>query len=286
MRFRNSLAQCSAIRVLKAAALRYSELPGAFANTTMASTPTATELPLNPGRKLIAPLWHTIVFVLFLAGYAYYGRTSGARIEGHHLSSKVSLYLFMILLELILVAYVWFLGVKPAGGSIGAVIGGKWNSIGDVLRDIGVAFLFWLVVIVVLVGLQSSIGKSPQTAKAVVMLAPGTLAEMIVWVILSVTAGICEEFIFRGYLQKQFLAITSSDVAAVGVQAVLFGIAHSYQGVKSIVTITVYGALFGILAVHRKSLRPGMIQHAAQDSFAGLAFGLLKRLGKLPVGLF
>src|SRR5580692_11620935 len=141
----------------------------------MATTPVATELPLVPGRKLIAPLWHTIVFVLFLIGYAYYGRTSVTRIEGHHLSSKVSLYLFMILLELILVSYVWFLGVKPAGGSFRALIGGKWNSVGDVLRDIGVAFLFWLVVIVMLVGLQISIGKSPQTAKAAFMLAPGSL---------------------------------------------------------------------------------------------------------------
>jgi membrane protease YdiL (CAAX protease family) len=103
---------------------------------------------------------------------------------------------------------------------------------------------------------------------------------------LSATAGICEEFIFRGYLQKQFQAITGSDAAAVALQAVLFGIAHSYQGVKSMVTITVYGALFGILAVYRKSLRPGMIQHAMQDSFAGLAFGLLKHLGRLPAVLF
>jgi uncharacterized protein len=252
----------------------------------MATTPAETDLPVNPGRKLVAPLWHTIVFVLFLFGYAFHGRTTVGRVEGMHLTSKVPLYLFMMLLELILVSYVWFLGVKPAGGSFRDLIGGKWSSIGDVLRDIGVAFLFWLIVIVVLVGLQFSIGKSPQTTEAVYMLAPGRLSEMIVWVILSVTAGVCEEFIFRGYLQRQFLAITGAEAAAVALQAVFFGMAHSYQGVKSMVTVTVYGALFGMLAVYRGSLRPGMIQHAAQDSFAGLAFGLLKRLGKLPAILF
>src|SRR5271156_1020380 len=252
----------------------------------MATTPAATDLQPNPERKLIASLWHTIVFVLFILGYAYYGRTTVPRIESLHLQSKVSLYLFMILLELLLLSYVWFLGVKPAGGSFRGLIGGKWNTFADVLRDIGAAFLFWLVVIVMLVGLQFSIGKSPQTAKAVFMLAPGSVLEMIVWVILSATAGFCEEFIFRGYLQKQFHAITGSDAAAVAIQAGCFGIAHSYQGVKSMVTITVYGALFGILAVHRKSLRPGMIQHAMQDSFAGLGFALLKRLGKVPSVLF
>jgi membrane protease YdiL (CAAX protease family) len=248
----------------------------------MATTPAETDLPLNSGRKLIAPLWHTIVLLLFLIGYAFHGRTTVAHVEGMHLTSKVPLYLFMILLELSLVSYVWFLGVKPAGGSFSALIGGKWNSAGHVLRDIGVAFQFWLVVIVVLVGLNFTIGQSPESARAVFMLAPGNLSEMIVWVILSVTAGVCEEFIFRGYLQKQFLAITGSDAAAVALQAVFFGIAHSYQGVKSMATITVYGALFGMLAVYRKSLRPGMIQHAAQDSFAGLGLALLKHLGKLP----
>jgi uncharacterized protein len=248
----------------------------------MATTSVETNLHPNPKRKLIAPLWHTIVFVLFILGYACYGRTTVPRIESLHLQSKVTLYLFMILLELLLVAYVWFLGVRPAGGSFRALIGGKWSTFPDVLRDIGVALLFWMVVIVLLAGLQLSMGKSPQTAKAVFMLAPGSLPEMIVWLILSATAGFCEEFVFRGYLQKQFRAITGSDAAAVVLQAVCFGIAHSYQGVKSMVTITVYGALFGILAIYRNSLRPGMIQHTMQDSFAGLAIALLKRLGKLP----
>src|SRR5277367_758275 len=252
----------------------------------MTTTASATDLQPNPERKLIAPLWHTIVFVVFILVYAYYGRTNVPRIESLHLQNKVSLYLFMILLELLLVAYVWFLGVKPVGGSFRALIGGKWSSFVDVLRDIGVACLFWLVVIVMLVGLQLSIGKSPQTAKAAFMLAPGNLPEIILWLVLSATAGFCEEIVFRGYLQKQFHAITGSDAAAVTMQAVCFGIAHSYQGVKSIVTITVYGALFGIFAIYRKSLRPGMIQHAMQDSFAGLGLALLKRLGKLPAAYF
>ena len=49
------------------------------------------------------------------------------------------------------------------------------------------------------------------------------------------------------------------------------------------ITITVYGALFGILAVYLKSLRPGMIQHVMQDTSAGIIGALfLKRLGKTP----
>jgi hypothetical protein len=45
------------------------------------------------------------------------------------------------------------------------------------------------------------------------------------------------------------------------------------------VTITVYGALFGALAVMRKSLRPGMMQHAAQDTLTGIVVSLLSKHG-------
>ncbi|MBZ5510084.1 MAG: CPBP family intramembrane metalloprotease [Acidobacteriia bacterium] len=93
---------------------------------------------------------------------------------------------------------------------------------------------------------------------------------------LSATAGFCEEIMFRGYLQKQFLAATRSTAAAIVLQAVIFGIAHAYQGGRRIILIAVYGALFGMLAAWRKSLRPGMIQHTLQDSVSGIAFRLLK----------
>ena len=86
---------------------------------------------------------------------------------------------------------------------------------------------------------------------------------------------------FRGYLQRQFLAWSGRVEVAVALQAVVFGIGHLYQGWKGALTITLYGAMFGILAVMRKSLRPGMIQHAMQDSFTGIVGSLLIKHGRL-----
>jgi hypothetical protein len=43
------------------------------------------------------------------------------------------------------------------------------------------------------------------------------------------------------------------------------------------ITIAIYGALFGVLAVRRKSLRPGIMQHTGQDVLAGLAANLLSK---------
>src|SRR5437899_10986878 len=94
--------------------------------------------------------------------------------------------------------------------------------------------------------------------------------ELTFWIALSVTAGICEETIFRGYLQRQFMALTKSAPAGILLSAATFGAAHTYQGFRMVILIGLYGAMFGILAYWRGSVRPGMIAHAWQDSLNGV----------------
>jgi membrane protease YdiL (CAAX protease family) len=108
-------------------------------------------------------------------------------------------------------------------------------------------------------------------------LVPHGRLELVLWVILSVTAGICEEAIFRGYLQRQLLALTGNAPAAIAGAAVIFGAGHIYQGYRGAVVIACYGAMFGVLAHWRKSVRPGMLAHAWQDTISGIAAGLLRR---------
>jgi membrane protease YdiL (CAAX protease family) len=113
--------------------------------------------------------------------------------------------------------------------------------------------------------------------EAAKFLLPQTPAEMVVWVVLATSAGFCEELIFRGYLQRQFLALTQSAAAAVALQGIVFGLGHLYQGGRAAIVISVYGAMFGALAVMRKSLRPGMMQHATQDTVSGIAAHFLAK---------
>jgi hypothetical protein len=94
--------------------------------------------------------------------------------------------------------------------------------------------------------------------------------ELTFWIALSVTAGICEETIFRGYLQRQFMALTKSAPAGILLSAATFGGAHAYQGFRMMILIALYGAMFGILAYWRGSVRPAMIAHAWQDSLNGV----------------
>jgi membrane protease YdiL (CAAX protease family) len=81
---------------------------------------------------------------------------------------------------------------------------------------------------------------------------------------MAATSGFCEEFVFRGYFLKQFSAWTASVPIGVTLQAVLFGAAHP------LLVIIVSGVLFGVLALWRNSLRPGMVAHAWADIFGGI----------------
>ena len=83
-------------------------------------------------------------------------------------------------------------------------------------------------------------------------------------------AGIGEEVVFRGYLQRQFWSLSRSLPSAIALQAGVFGSAHVYQGWKLAIGITAYGFAFGLLAAWRKSLLPGILAHAVTDIIGGI----------------
>jgi len=92
---------------------------------------------------------------------------------------------------------------------------------------------------------------------------PHTPVEALVWIVVCCTAGFVEEIVFRGYLQRRI---------GVPLQAIVFGIAHGYQGVRSVIAIAVIGLAFGVVAKLRRGLVPGMLTHAALDLYALAAF--------------
>jgi membrane protease YdiL (CAAX protease family) len=227
-------------------------------------------------RSRIAPVWHTVVFLIVVIGLAIVQGHQQPSLENAHLSSRLPLYGAMIAFELALFLYVW-LGLRLAGTQVREVIGGRWASVADVARDVGIAVLFWLIVAGVLLTLEKFLGENTTGLGAVKTLLPQGPLEIAVWIVLCTTAGFCEEFIFRGYLQRQLLALTGRVDLAIVFQAIVFGLAHMYQGFKGVITISIYGAMFGLLAAMRKSLRPGMMQHASQDIFSGIVGGILAR---------
>jgi membrane protease YdiL (CAAX protease family) len=245
----------------------------------MAADEISLPPPQPPARATaVAPAWHTIVFVIVLIGFSSLQSLPRFAAMAATEPSRIPTYLLTVAFELLMLGYIW-LGLRRYKVPMRELIGGKWNRFSDFLLDVGVALIFWIAVVAMLAGLSFALHfKGEEAAK---FLLPQTWTEVAVWIPVAVTAGFCEEFIFRGYLQRQCLALTGNVVAAIALQAIVFGIGHLYQGVKGVVVISIYGAMFGILAVMRKSLRPGMIQHAGQDTISGIAGFLLMKY-KIP----
>jgi membrane protease YdiL (CAAX protease family) len=206
--------------------------------------------------------------VVFLIAFAYLQTLPAVQKRAAVAPSRIPTYLATMGFELLLLGYVW-LGVRRRKVTLTELIGGKWLRFADILMDVAIALLFWIAVWVMLLGLTTAIRFRGESAAK--LLLPETLKEVALFVPLAVIAGFSEELIFRGYLQRQFLALTGNTVAAIVLQGVVFGAGHLYQGAKGVLVISVYGAMFGILAVMRKSLRPGMIQHGGQDTLSGIA---------------
>lgn len=238
--------------------------------------PAAPPAPAEPAP--VAPAWHTVLFLAVVVVFALMAAQRQGRMIALH--GRVYVYLMTLAWEYLLVGYILW-GARKKSVPLREIVGGKWKSVADALIDVGIGFSFWMIAAGILAGLSYAMGLASasqiaEAKKQLGALLPRTGLELALWLLLSATAGFCEEIMFRGYLQRQFRAATRSTAAAIVLQAVVFGIAHAYQGGRRIILIGVYGALFGILAAWRKSLRPGMIGHAMQDAFSGLAFRLLK----------
>jgi membrane protease YdiL (CAAX protease family) len=226
--------------------------------------------------KLVAPRWHTVLLVaLFLAltlGGALFQRqaqSQPARLLQH--PQVVPLYLSLIAMEWGLFFYVWKGGLRRSGTKLRELIGGRWRSPKDVAIDASLALGLWTVWMIVEKGWDRWFG--PAHAASIQAFLPRRGVEILLWVGVSISAGICEEVVFRGYFQRQFEVFTRSKWIAVFLQAALFGISHGYQGWEGCVKIAIFGALYGSFALWRGSLRPGMIAHAGSDILSGI-FGI------------
>jgi membrane protease YdiL (CAAX protease family) len=234
----------------------------------------AGDVKTDPGSAVAGSL-HTAVLLVILLGGAALMYFSDRLVHSGAQPHRLALYGTTIVWEWLLTAYVLF-GVRSRGKSLAEVTGARWTSARDVLRDIGIALAFWIVALIVL-GLVATSMRFHGSRETVSALAPEGPAQIATWVLLCVTAGFCEETIFRGYLQKQFIAWIGSVPAGIFLSAAVFAICHIYQGTKAVVVIGVYGLLFGILAQWRNSLRPGMMTHALHDTVSGLAVRLLPK---------
>jgi uncharacterized protein len=216
---------------------------------------------------------HTISVLAVLGGWAFYGKILADRLSAAENPNRVHFYVVTLIFEWVLF-FVVVVGVRLSGVPVRIVLGDQWRSVRQVLSDIGIAVPFWIAS----TGILFSLGRLlrvPSLSNLGFIFPQGS-TELTLWIGLSVTAGICEETIFRGYLQRQFIALTKNVPAGILLSAAAFGAVHAYQGFRSVVLIGMCGAMFGVLAHWRRSVRPGIIAHAWHDALIGVLVGLTR----------
>ena len=178
--------------------------------------PATTEIVGAPRAAAPGPIAAPIhlVIVLVVMGFLAYSGAADANAIAHAPSFNRSIfYIVTILFEWLMLGIV-VLGVRLHRSPLSTVFGDRWHSIREVARDIGIAAVFWLVAAIIL---SATFGPSTETVSNDVVRAmlPHGPMESSLWIALSITAGICEEAIFRGYLQRQLIAYSRSSIVGI-----------------------------------------------------------------------
>jgi membrane protease YdiL (CAAX protease family) len=272
------------------------------------STPPA--LPpqsLLPARLTVAPAWHTVLLVAGIVAISVHG---AARISAlHGPLNRLATYGFTAAMEAVMLAWV-LVGLRLRKTPFRSLLGNFQFDLRAIAVDLGFAMVFWIASLMVLgalglawTGVEAALTHRPapihisgptgqtgqtrqpfvpdpsqqQALHALAQLAPANAGEVAAWTLLCLFVGFAEEVVFRGYLQRQFIGWARGGViAGVLFSAVVFGAAHAYQGTRNMVLLAVFGVLFSVLALFRRSLRAGMFAHSWHDLIAGLALALLK----------
>jgi uncharacterized protein len=149
--------------------------------------------------------------------------------------------------------------------SIGLDLGGHPRSETIVVAE--VAALLGLSALVFRFGGSGIRDALRRQARGFVALLPHGRRERTVFAALAVTAGICEELIFRGFgiAYLRWLWPAAPRWSVIVIIAAVFGLAHLYQGPRGILLTGLVGGYLTWMVLSTGSLVPAMVIHALLD---------------------
>lgn len=103
-------------------------------------------------------------------------------------------------------------------------------------------------------------------------LAPQTRTENRLFDMASITAGVCEEILYRGLLFATLVSLVGTW-PAVAITSVIFGLGHAYQGIFGIVKTGLVGLVLALFTVFSGSLFIAIVLHAVVDLTSGRIMG-------------
>jgi membrane protease YdiL (CAAX protease family) len=111
-------------------------------------------------------------------------------------------------------------------------------------------------------------------------LAPQTRAENRLFDMVSITAGVCEEILYRGLLLATLVSLVGTW-PAVAISSLMFGLGHAYQGISGIAQTGLIGLVLALLTVFSGSLFIAIVLHAFIDLTSGRIMGKALRMTTL-----
>jgi membrane protease YdiL (CAAX protease family) len=190
-------------------------------------------------------------------------------------AQRISLYASTIMFQWSLVAVIYWRSASRSlsPGELGLVVSDVW-------RTLTIAIVFTaLLCLNQWTGLRK-IASLPTEQRGFLFqftqkIMPQSSTEALAFVALALTAGLSEEFIYRGFIIALLGRVLGDSLPALflitAVSSALFSLAHLYQGRRSLLTTFVVGALFASVRLWTGSLVPAMMGHAGVDLVAGLA---------------
>jgi CAAX protease family protein len=233
-----------------------------------------------------AQLSAAVIAAYLVLGEPFVGHVLHRRFEGRlrtDPAARRSFYRRLLALEwgLALVALVvWAAAPGVAAADVGLVLPARWPGVFSWLACAVLAVL----VLVSTRALRSGAlaGPPPEVLRrtrpgearhaeppgaATLALLPRSRSERRLFALVGVTAGVCEEWLYRGF----FLAVVAAALPGVPttllvlVAAVAFGLAHAYQGASGILTTGVLGGVLAGVYLSTGSLLLPVLLHAAID---------------------
>jgi membrane protease YdiL (CAAX protease family) len=186
------------------------------------------------------------------------------------------------------ICYPWAL--VAIGAALWIVNDRSWSSLGFSVPD---GWRLWvaagLVLLLVAYNIQAAaaVARDPQARASVRQqffgaigdVMPHTQSEMCWFAGVSLTAGFCEEFLFRGYFIWA-LAPWLGWWGAAALSVLIFATAHAYQGWNGIFRTGIVGTFFTLVVAISGSLWPAIVLHALVDLGSGTMAWLALREGQ------
>jgi uncharacterized protein len=231
-----------------------------------------------------AALAAVVVAVYLVVGEPVVGHVLHRRFEGRLRSdrgARRSFYVRLLILEwglALLALVVWLSAPGVSAGQVGLRWPQEWP--GPVAGAVVALVLVFVVVSTRALrsgALLEGPGPPPRRAgegrhaeppvHATLALLPRTTAERRLFTVVGVTAGVCEEWLYRGFFLAVVAALTGGPPTGVLVlvAAVAFGLAHAYQGPAGIVTTGVLGGVMAAVYLQTGSLLLPVLLHAVID---------------------